>query len=127
MIDALFQGENYQLARQLLDAAVLRHQAIASNIANAETPGYKRVDLAPDFTAQLTAALQRGESPAQAAAPRIVEDATATAMRPDGNNVQIEKELLQLGRNSSEFNFLAQVVTQDLRSLRVAISGRSNA
>ena len=125
MIDALFQGDNYQLARQLLDAAVLRHDAIASNIANSETPGYKRVDLAPDFTTQLAAAMERGDAGNRTPAPRLVEDPTATASRPDGNNVQIEKELMYLARNNTEHNFLAQVITQDLRCLRVAISGKT--
>jgi len=126
MIDALFHGENYQLARQLLDAAVLRHQGIASNIANAETPGYKRVDLAPDFTTQLAAAMNGDEPGSRSPAPRLMEDTTATSARPDGNNVQMEKELMLLARNNTEHSFLSQVVSYNLRSLRVAISGKSS-
>jgi flagellar basal-body rod protein FlgB len=125
MIDALFQNGNYQLARQMLDAAVLRHQALASNIANAETPGYKRVDLAPDFATQLQAALQRGEDPAHAVLPKIVEDPTARSARPDGNNVEIERELQLISTNNTEHNFLTQVISTNLRNLRTAISGRS--
>lgn len=126
MIDALFTNENYQVARQLLDASELRHQAIAANIANAETPGYKRVDLAPDFNAQLRRAVQEGAAGAgNLPTPKLVEDASARAVRPDGNNVELEGELLALARNGSEHGFLTQVVSSNLRSLRVAITGRS--
>jgi flagellar basal-body rod protein FlgB len=125
MIEALFQSTNYQIARQMMDATVMRQQAIAANIANAETPGYKRVDLAPSFASQLQAAMQRGPGEMQKLQPQLVEDPTAKAMRPDGNNVEIESELTLLGRNSTEYNFLAQVVTGNIRSLRTAITGKS--
>ena len=38
MIDALFSQSNYLAAKKMLDASVLRHEAIASNLANLETP-----------------------------------------------------------------------------------------
>lgn len=126
MIDALFSSQNYQIARQLMDATVLRHQALAANIANAETPGYKRVDLAPTFSAQLQSAMQRGTGELQKLQPQLVDDTTSKAVRPDGNNVEIEKELMLLGRNSTEYNFLTQVVSTDIRNLRTAITGRNS-
>ena len=127
MIDALFSSQNYQVARQMMDATVLRHQALAANIANAETPGYKRVDIAPNFATQLQSALERGGTEAAGKVhAQLVEDIAAKAVRPDGNNVEIERELLALGKNSTEFNFLAQVVSNDIRSLRVAITGRNS-
>lgn len=126
MIDAIFSSQNYQVARQMMDATVLRHQALAANIANAETPGYKRVDVAPNFAAELQSAIERGPEALRQVAPQLAEDLTAKSMRPDGNNVQLENELTQLGRNSSEFNFLAQVVSTDIRGLRMAITGRSS-
>jgi len=127
MIDAIFSSQNYQVARQMMDATVLRHQALAANIANAETPGYKRVDVSANFSAQLQSAIERGGTEElRTVQPQIVEDITAKAVRPDGNNVEIEKELLSLGKNSSEFNFLAQVVSTDIRNLRMAITGKSS-
>lgn len=126
MIEALFKSQNYQVARQMMDATVLRQQALAANIANAETPGYKRVDLAPSFSDQLQAAIQRGPGELQKLQAQLVEDTTAKSMRPDGNNVEVEKELMLLGRNGTEHNFLTQVVSSNLRSLRTAITGRSS-
>lgn len=125
MIEALFKSQNYQVARQMMDATVLRQQALAANIANAETPGYKRVDLAPSFSAQLQAAIQRGPGELQKLQAQLVEDITTKSMRPDGNNVEVEKELVLLGQNGNEHNFLTQVVSSNLRSLRTAITGRA--
>jgi flagellar basal-body rod protein FlgB len=126
MIDALFRSEDYLLARRMLDATVMRHQAIGANLANAETPGYKRVDLAPDFAKQLKAALERGGTSTQVQLPTLIEDLSARAVRPDGNNVEFEKELLALGQNNVDHAFLTQVISTNLRNLRTAIAGQSS-
>ena len=127
MIDPIFQTDNYQLARKLLDASALRQEAIASNVANAETPGYRRLDLAPDFAAQLKASEDRGDGAAALSGlrPRLAEDTTARSMRPDGNTVEIEHELLAMNRNAVEYDYLSEVVSNNLKQLRVAISGRT--
>ena len=124
MIDALFKSQNYQVARQMMDATVLRQQALAANIANAETPGYKRVDLAPTFSAQLQAAIERGPGELQKLQAQLAEDSTAKSVRPDGNNVEIERELLAMNRNAVEFDYLSEVVSDNLKRLKLAISGR---
>ena len=127
MIDPIFQTDNYQLARKLLDAAALRQDAIATNVANAETPGFHRLDIAPDFAAQLRSRMQAGGF-AQAAAeirPQLAEDQTARSIRPDGNTVEIEHELLAMDRNVIEHQYLTEVVSNNLKQLRMAITGRA--
>lgn len=124
MIDPIFQTDNYQLARKLLDAAVLRQDAIASNIANAETPGYRRVDLARDFAQQLKASARNGMVSASGIAPHLAVDTDARSMRPDGNTVEIERELLTMNRNSVEYDYLSEVVSSNLKQLKLAITGR---
>ncbi len=125
MVDPIFQTTNYQLASKLLDASVLRQEAIASNIANAETPGYRRLDIAPDFATELKARLKSGDldTVGQLQA-RLTEDSTARSMRPDGNTVEIDHELLQMNRNTVEHDFLAELITRNIKQLRLAISGR---
>lgn len=126
MIEPIFQTDNYQLARKLLDASALRQEAIASNVANAETPGYRRLDLAPDFATQLKASVDRGDGATLSGLqPRLAEDTTARSMRPDGNTVEIEHELLAMNRNAVEYDYLSEVVSNNLKQLRVAISGRT--
>ena len=127
MVDPIFQSDNYVLARKLLDASVVRQQAIASNIANAETPGYHRVDVAPDFAAQLKSQLATGElsSKSQSLSPKIVDDSAAFSVRPDGNSVDLEHELLAMNRNTVEHQYLTEIITQNIKQLKMAITGRS--
>mgnify|MGYP002787154459 CR=1 FL=1 len=126
MIDPIFHSDNYQLARNLLDASVLRQEAIASNIANAETPGYRRVDVAGDFAAQLRTRLEAGTLADRTPGfgPRLVEDPNARTVRPDGNSVDVETELLAMNRNAVEHEFLTEIVSSSLKQLRLAITGR---
>lgn len=127
MIDPIFQTDNYQLARKLLDAAVLRQEAIATNVANAETPGFRRLDLAPDFASQLKSRMASGDfaRTAETLRPTLAEDQTARSVRPDGNTVEIEREMLMLNRNTVEFDFLSELVSSNIKQLKVAITGRS--
>ncbi|MEQ1850282.1 MAG: flagellar basal body protein [Chthoniobacteraceae bacterium] len=122
MIDNIFNSGTYAASKQLLDASALRHEALASNLANIETPGYKRVDLAPDFAKEFAARLRSGGA---ATAPAIVQDADAPAQRKDGNNVVLDHELLAMNRNSAEYDALTEFVSGSLKQLRLAITGRS--
>jgi len=125
MVDPIFQSSNYQLSRKLLDASVLRQNAIASNIANAETPGYRRLDLSPDFAAQLKARLAAGGRVVADLIPKLSEDTHARSVRPDGNSVEVEREMLEMNRNTVEYEFLTDLVSRNIKQLRLAISGRA--
>ena len=128
MVDPIFQSDNYVLARKLLDASVVRQQAIASNIANAETPGYHRIDVSPDFAEQLKAQVQSGDlaTASDSITPHLADDPNARSVRPDGNSVDIEHELLAMNRNSVEHQYLTEVVTYNIKQLKMAITGRSS-
>jgi flagellar basal-body rod protein FlgB len=126
MVDPIFQSNTYELARKLLDASALRQEAIASNIANAETPGYHRVDVSPDFAQQLKASLANGGSPGalDSLKPKLAEDHQARSVRPDGNSVELDHELLAMNKNSVEYNYLAEIVSQNIKQLKIAITGQ---
>ena len=124
MIEPVSTSDTYQLARKLLDASVVRQEAIASNIANADTPGYRRVDLAPDFTSRLRSCMEAGKpSEASALEPKLAEDFTARSVRPDGNTIELERELLEMNRNTVEYNYLSEIVSRDIKQLNLAING----
>lgn len=128
MVDPIFQSDNYLLARKLMDASVLRQEALASNIANAETPGYRRVDLAPDFAATLKSKVSSGDLSSLASSdlkPALAEDLHARSVRPDGNSVEVERELLEMNRNTVEYDYLTEVITRNIKQLKLAITGRS--
>lgn len=126
MVDPIFHSDNYLLARKMLDASALRHEAIAANIANAETPGYHRIDVAVDFAEQLKAQLASGDlaSAANTLTPQLAEDPAARSVRPDGNSVEIESELLAMNRNAVEHEYLTQIISSNIKQLKMAITGR---
>jgi flagellar basal-body rod protein FlgB len=126
MVDPIFPSDSYRLVEKFLDASALRQQAIASNLANVETPGYRRLDVSHDFAAQLKASMQNGDLATTLGTiqPKITEDAQARSVRPDGNSVDLQNELLAMDRNSVEYTYLTDVVSNNFKQLRIAITGQ---
>jgi flagellar basal-body rod protein FlgB len=128
MIDPLFQTDNMALAQKLMDAAALRQDAIAANLANSETPGYHRVDLSGDFAAQLKASVAAGgftrDPSLSTVKPTLAEDPNARSIRPDGNNVELDHELVAMDQNAVQYDYLTEVVTHNIKQLRLAITGQ---
>jgi flagellar basal-body rod protein FlgB len=126
MIDALFNQPGYLGAKRMLDATATRHDAIAANIANAETPHYKRVDLAPSFRTELQSALaNQNTCELSSLRPKLAVDSQALPVNRDGNTVNLEHELVELGQNSLQHAVEAQLVSSSLLKLRMAITGKS--
>jgi flagellar basal-body rod protein FlgB len=126
MIDALFSQTNYVAAKRMLDATVLRQDAIASNLANLETPNYKRLDVAPTFETQLSQALANNDSDQLSSLqPQLSVDTSAVSGRNDGNTVTLENEMLKLNQNMMEHAVETQLVTGALSKMQMAITGRS--
>ncbi len=126
MIDALFGNANYVAAKKMLDVNVLRHQAIASNLANIETPNYKRLDVSASFESQLQQAVSNRDTTQIASlTPELTVDNTANSGRSDGNTVTLEDELMKLNQNVVEHALGTQLVSGSLANLRLAITGKS--
>lgn len=108
------------------DAAWLRNEAISNNIANADTPGYKRQDVA--FESELKKAL--GKSRAQSTdakvasvktsslAPRTYEDYPNFSYRLDGNNVDPEQENVLLAKNQIKYEGLINSISTEFKNLQ---------
>ncbi len=125
MIDDLMQRENYVLAKKLLDVSHAKQNAIASNLANVETPGYKRVDIETSFANQLKrAAASNDVEGIRDLQYRTVQDLNSPSQRADGNNVQIDQELLAMQKNAIQYEFLANYTSTSLSRLKTAITGR---
>ena len=125
MIDALFNGANYQGVKKMLDATVLRQEAIASNLANVENPNYKRVDLSPSFASQLSNAIGSGSGARVGSVnPTVGIDQTAVAQNRDGNSVQLEKEMIYLQKNMVAHQLQTQMLSGTFAKLNAAIKGR---
>jgi len=103
---------------KMLDGCAARHNAIAANLANAETPGYKRVDVR--FEEQLAKAIDSGDArQIDAVRPETVRGTGAA--RPDGNTVDFGTELGNLNRNTLVFSTFADLAAVRVRQYRDAI------
>jgi flagellar basal-body rod protein FlgB len=124
MIEALFNQPNYLTAKKTLDAVALRSEAIANNINNLETPGYKRVGLAPDFEKELSrASLANDASGISSLKPTLAVDTTAVPNSKDGNTVHLEDEMMKMNQNAMTHALETQLVSGTLAKLRMAITG----
>lgn len=126
MIDALFNQPNYLAAKKSLDVVALRQQAIAGNIANLETPGYQRMDIAPTFQAELDrACASRNAGDLARLQPTLAPDPTALPNGRDGNTVSLERELMLMSQNTLTNQLETQLVAGTFSKLRTAITGKS--
>jgi flagellar basal-body rod protein FlgB len=126
MISALFNDAQYQSFRALMDASVARQTALAGNVANVNTPGYKRQDTSGVFQQELEHAISSGDTQKlKSIVPQIITDDKSPAIRLDGSNVNIERELVELAKNSAQFEVSASMLTKRYQALRLAITGKS--
>ena len=124
MIEALFDSQNYQASKKLMDMTVLRQEAISANLANAQTPGYKRVDIDGDFESAFKNALQSDRSDKISTMdPNLAVDMAAPVNDATGNTVDIEKEMVHLSENQIQHQLETRMISGRLARLRMAIKG----
>jgi flagellar basal-body rod protein FlgB len=112
----------FNLLARMLDLASLRHRVIAQNVANVNTPGYHRRDIA--FEDAITRQLVHHEGTSAAKVePKLIEH-NDEPERLDGNNIDIDAEMGRLSKNSLLFNAYAQLLAGQIASMRSAITGR---
>jgi len=127
VLDNLYSQENYLISKKLLDATHLRHEALSNNLANVETPGFKRRDLPENFSVELRRAVDRKDfRRVKALPPRSAEDRQAKPVRIDGNTVQLDEEMLAMNRNSLNYEYLTRAVGSSIKELNSAIKGRTS-
>jgi flagellar basal-body rod protein FlgB len=117
-----------------LDASWLRNEVIAHNIANADTPGYKkyRVEFEEELKSALEASTLKGKrtrpkhldigaSSIDQVRPQVVRT-DGTQMREDGNNVDMDEEMTSLAKNAIMYNALVQKISGEFRKLKTVIN-----
>jgi flagellar basal-body rod protein FlgB len=109
------------LARAL-DLTALRQRLVAENVANIDTPGYHTRDI--DFAAELRLATANRDEETPAVR---VQTPLNLEQRPDGNNVNIDRESLLMAHNQLQFQSTVAVLRSELNRLQLAISGGSGA
>lgn len=114
----------YLWLEKALDVSLLRHKVIANNIANVSTPGFKRLEVV--FEEKLKALLNKEPisfSQLKKIEPEIIED-QSSAWREDLNNVNIDREMVELSKNTLQYNLYIQLLNGKLDRIRKAIAGR---
>jgi flagellar basal-body rod protein FlgB len=105
-----------------LDQGAFRHQLIASNLANVDTPGYRTRDIRT-FSGAIQQAMSGEEPPFTSVARPIA----GLLERPDGNNVNVDRESLLMAENQLHFQVAVQFLRAEFRRLSEAISGGSTS
>ena len=116
-------GNSYQIdmLASLLRQAEVRHRVISQNIANVNTPGYRSMDIS--FEQQLSNAQLNVEKSDEQGQGKLYEVA-GLSMRHDGNNVDVDRELGNLTKNSLRHEAFSHILAGKLAMLRSAITGQ---
>ncbi|MBW6391438.1 MAG: flagellar basal body rod protein FlgB [Halomonas sp.] len=134
MIDQLEAAFNYH--QQALGLRQQRHQILASNIANADTPNYKARDI--DFASELKRAVEHGRSPggglslARTSERHLEGQAMATPGREllyripdqpslDGNTVDMDRERTQFADNAVRYQAALTIMNRRIQGLKNAM------
>ena len=100
-----------------MDLLSARQRVVASNIANADTPGYHTQDI--DFQAEL-------QSQMAGARPNTLE-VSHLPSKNDGNNVDLDREARLLAENALRFNLASNLVRSHIRIVKEAIQEGKNS
>ena len=109
------QTPNMFILEKFLDLTAFRQTLIASNLANIETPGYRTLDF--DFQQQLRRAEQQWGGRPEASAQEVA----GLIERPDGNNVNLERESMMLAETQLRFRIATELLRAEVRRVRTAI------
>ena len=108
------------------DASWMRQEAISNNIANVNTPGYKRQDVAVEDSLQEAISNSRYRSTDEKVANlskadlriRSYTDSSGFSYRLDGNNVDIDTENAALARNQLKYNALVDSINHEFSMIK---------
>jgi len=116
---SIFNNKTSNLLKKMLDVTSMRQNVIANNIANVNTPGFRRSDI--DFQAQLKSALDQDDSSAISAVNPVEVHPDNTPIRLDGNNVDLNSELSLVAKNTIMYKMYAQFSKSRFDKLREAM------
>jgi flagellar basal-body rod protein FlgB len=147
MLANIFNATTIPYLQETAVFSEARHQVLAGNIANFQTPGYRTRDLSPEVfekrLKELIAANQRtpiGPQPVSlglastsgpdltgeqaAGALRKVHEAQRTLLHHDETDVGLEQQVLAISKNQFKYNVALAIMNNQFRLLQTAISER---
>ncbi|MFN4245518.1 MAG: flagellar basal body rod protein FlgB [Brevinematia bacterium] len=134
-------GKLLEIIKSSLNAVVIRHNVIADNIANSDTPGFKRAEVS--FESQLKRALDSEKSPKyptkishekhipfdeiidyRTVKPRISIDYD-TFYRNDKNGIDIDKEMVEFTKNAMRYNLLIEMYNRNIKKMEMVMRSQA--
>ena len=135
----LFADKTPLMMKKALDFQSQRHLLVSSNISNMDTPGYKAKDI--DFQSALKEAVGGGDDlkmkrtqsghfgpgkdNLRGLQPEVFEEPDAA--RSNGNNVNVDKEMMKLAENQIAYSATIQLMQKRGSTIRAAISENPQA
>ena len=115
------------------DAANLRNELISNNIANVDTPGYKRKDINFESILQaelggeknLSTAVKNANRDLNMLDPQVYTDNASLSYRLDGNNVDVATEESYLAENQIKYQALVDLMSQEFSRYKSVLSSSS--
>ena len=113
------------------DASWLREEVLTNNIANVDTPNYKRQDV--EFTTYLKSALEQAGTPASTLTQKVNEanlsgittrtytENTTLSYRMDGNNVDLSTENAELAAEQINYNALIDSMNNEFSRFKTVL------
>jgi len=135
MNNGFWHNQTMDILKTSLDAVSLRHKTISNNIANINTPNYKRqlvnfeeeliryLDKSPNMPLKKTNSQHISHNKFNQFDIKPFIEEEETTLRTDGNNVDIDLELAILAENTVKFNVLSQTINKKYSILKSVIRG----
>lgn len=135
----LLNGAAFGRLEGALQAAEMRQRVISNNVANGDTPHFKRSEVLFEELLEQTMGNQQGKligkrtnqkhiaigsDNSKVPAPKLIAD-ESTSMNNNENNVDIDREMSLLAKNQLSYNLYVQQINHEVRMIRTAIEGRA--
>lgn len=120
----MIDSPEIQAVTRFLDVSAARSEIVTSNMANIDTPGYRTRDV--NFLQELRRAASSPEFEFASFSP-VAHEVRGLAARPDGNNVNLEREGLLLAETQLRFQVGVQVLKSEFHRIQSAINEGSNS
>ncbi|WP_138751594.1 flagellar basal body rod protein FlgB [Paenibacillus sinopodophylli] len=133
----LLNGASFKRMEGALQASEMRQRVISNNVANGDTPHFKRSEVLFEELLEQSMGNQQlsgkrtdqrhiaiGSASSTLPVPKLITDET-TSMNNNENNVDIDREMSLLAKNQLSYNFYVQQINHEVRMMRTAIEGRA--
>jgi flagellar basal-body rod protein FlgB len=137
MINSLFNNTSIPVLQEVLSFSEARHNVLAGNVANADTPGYRIRDLNTEtFQTRLRETIERRSTHDSTLSPgeqsvlppddemREVRESLKNIEFLDGSDVAMEQQAAEVAKNQYLHNLTVSIMTNQFRLLQAAISER---